>query len=150
MSHVSYLISQIWPILFPMDILKNHRHFWNDERKQSIFWGVLLLAAAIIIQIFAGHYSSRESIGAPAVGDIFLNNLPVLPLDFVIVIGAIIFWTFLLCSSSSGRTASFLGSRQLRFSSSVARSLWILRISASIPARHRRDPIISDGGFTTT
>jgi len=77
-----------------MDILKNHRHFWNDERKQSIFWGVLLLAAAIIIQIFAGHYSSRESIGAPAVGDIFLNNLPVLPLDFVIVIGEIIFWTF--------------------------------------------------------
>ena len=56
--------------------------------------GILLLCVAIIIQIFAGHYSSRESIGAPAVGDILLNHLPVLPLDFMIVIVAIIFWTF--------------------------------------------------------
>jgi hypothetical protein len=77
-----------------MDVLRNHRHFWDDEHKRSISWGILLLGLAIIIQIFAGHYSSREAVGAPAVGDLFLNNLPILPLDFVIVIGAIIFWTF--------------------------------------------------------
>ena len=77
-----------------MDVVRNHRSFWDDERKRSICLGVILLCAAIVIQIFAGHYSARESIGAPAVGDIFLNNLPVLPLDFMIVIGAIIFWTF--------------------------------------------------------
>jgi hypothetical protein len=77
-----------------MDVLKNHRHFWTDERRRSLWVGVIILCLAIVIQIFAGHYSSGQSMHAPPVGDLFLDHLPTLPLDFIIVIGALLFWTF--------------------------------------------------------
>jgi hypothetical protein len=77
-----------------MDIFRNHRHFWTKERKRSLATGIFILCLAVIVQVAAGHYSSRQAALAPAVGDILLDHLPVLPLDFIIVIVAIIFWIF--------------------------------------------------------
>jgi len=69
-----------------------HRGFWTRERKRSLYEGMALLAVAIIVQIFAGQYSARVSIGANSVHDILLDNLPVVNLDFIIVGGAIALW----------------------------------------------------------
>lgn len=71
--------------LFP-----EHRGFWNEERKRSLYLGLLLLALALITQVEAGHYSARRAVSASFAGDIFLDNLPVVDLDFVIVQGAIV------------------------------------------------------------
>ncbi len=71
---------------------RHERVFWTRERKRSLYEGIALLAIAIIIQIFAGQYSSRVSIGANSVHDILLDNLPVVNLDFMIVGGAIALW----------------------------------------------------------
>ncbi len=49
---------------------------------------------SLIIQISAGRYSARQSVGAGYLSDLFLNNLPVVNLGFVIVGGAIVFWIF--------------------------------------------------------
>jgi hypothetical protein len=57
-----------------------------------MYEGIALLAVAIIVQIFAGQYSARVSIGANSVNDILLDNLPVVNLDFMIVGGAIALW----------------------------------------------------------
>ncbi len=78
----------------PMDIFRAHRNFWTRERKRSLVEALIILGAAVIIQIVAGHYSSEKAINAPAVRDFFLDRLPVLHVDFVIVIGAILFWIF--------------------------------------------------------
>src|SRR5260370_24943019 len=72
------------------DFFSEHRGFWPAERKRSMYLGLLLLFLALLIQISAGHYSARRALSANFVGDIFLDNLPVLDLDFVIVQGAII------------------------------------------------------------
>jgi hypothetical protein len=69
-----------------------HRDFWTRERRRSLYEGVALLAIAIIIQVFAGQYSSRVAVGANSVHDILLDNLPVVNLDFMIVGGAIALW----------------------------------------------------------
>lgn len=55
---------------------------------------MFILCLALIIQVTAGHYSSGQAVNAPALGDFFLDHLPVVPLDFIIVIGAILFWIF--------------------------------------------------------
>jgi len=67
-------------------------HFWSRERKRSLYEGIALLAIAIIVQVFAGQYSARVSIGANSVHDILLDNLPAVNLDFMIVGGAIALW----------------------------------------------------------
>jgi len=71
---------------------RHQQEFWTRERKRSLYEGIALLAIAIIIQVFAGQYSSRVSLGANSVHDILLDNLPVINLDFMIVGGAIALW----------------------------------------------------------
>lgn len=73
-------------------ILKEHKGFWTPERKRSIYFGVLLILLSIVIQITFGHYSSSHSMNASPASDIFLDNLPVVDLGFVIVAGAIALW----------------------------------------------------------
>jgi hypothetical protein len=77
-----------------VDIFREHRGgFWTPARKRSLYLGLLLLALALVIHLSAGYYSSRRAFSAPPVGDIFLDNLPVVNLDFLIVGGDIIvFW----------------------------------------------------------
>jgi hypothetical protein len=66
-----------------------HHGFWNEHRKRSLYLGFLLLGLALVIQVSAGHYSAKRSLDSSHVGDIFLDNLPVFNLDYVIVQGAI-------------------------------------------------------------
>jgi hypothetical protein len=69
-----------------------NRSFWTREHKRSLYEGLALLVVAIIVQVFAGQYSARVSVGANSVHDILLDNLPVVNLDFMIVGGAIALW----------------------------------------------------------
>jgi PAP2 superfamily C-terminal len=73
-----------------------NRTFWTPARKRSLYEGIALLVVAIVVQVFAGQYSSRVSSGANSVHDILLDNLPVVNLDFMIVGGAIALW---ICAS---------------------------------------------------
>jgi hypothetical protein len=73
-------------------IFSGYHGFWNYERKRSLYLGVLLIILSLIIQISAGHYSSRRASSANFAGDLFLDNLPTINLDFIIMQGAILFW----------------------------------------------------------
>ena len=75
-------------------VFKEHKGFWTPARKQSLYFGILLLILSIIIQIVLGRFSSRVAVNAPAVRDIFLDNLPLVNLSPVIVGGAIVLWVF--------------------------------------------------------
>ena len=80
------------------DIFREHRGgFWTPERKHSLYLGLLLICLALIIQISAGHYSSRQALGSGYESDLFLDNLPVVNFGFLIVGGAILFWIFSCC-----------------------------------------------------
>lgn len=73
-------------------LFREHTDFWTPARKRSLYMGLLLVVLALIIQISAGHYSSRLAATAGHESDLFLNNLPVVNLGFIIVGGAILFW----------------------------------------------------------
>lgn len=75
-------------------VFKEHKGFWTPTRKRSMWLGVLLLTLAVILQIILGRFSSRVAVAAPGVRDIFLDHLPLINLDSVIVGGAIILWGF--------------------------------------------------------
>jgi len=75
-------------------IFKEHEGFWTPARKRSMYAGVLLLIVSVIIQIVLGRFSSRVSFDAASVRDIFLDNLPLVNLDYIIVGGAIILWVY--------------------------------------------------------
>ncbi len=75
----------------------HHRGFWTPEHRRSLYEGIALLVVAIVIQIFAGHFSSRASLNAHWVHDILLDNLPVVNLAFMIVGGAIALWVLASC-----------------------------------------------------
>ncbi len=59
-----------------------------------MYAGILLLILSIITQIVLGRFSSRVAVDAPSVRDIFLDNLPLVNMGFVIVGGAIVLWVF--------------------------------------------------------
>src|SRR5258708_34127258 len=75
-----------------MNLFAEHHHFWNEQRKKSLYLGILIILLSLVIQIGAGRYSSRVASSASYAGDLFLDNLPVVNLDFIIVAGALIFW----------------------------------------------------------
>jgi hypothetical protein len=71
---------------------RTHKDFWTPARKRSMWFGVFLLALAIAVQIVLGHYASYKAANGQSVSDLFLDNLPVVNLDFIIVSGVILFW----------------------------------------------------------
>lgn len=73
-------------------LFAEHRGFWNQQRKRSLYLGILLIILSLAIQISAGRYSSRSAASADFADDLFLDNLPEVNMDFVIVQGALIFW----------------------------------------------------------
>lgn len=77
-------------------IFKEHHNFWTSERCHSLYLGILLLALAFVVQISAGNYSARSAARAPFVGDLFLDNLPVVNFGRAIIEGMIFFWAFIL------------------------------------------------------
>ena len=75
------------------DIFKAHRNgFWTVGRRRSLYVGFLLIGLSLVIQIAAGHYSSVQSTFAAPQSDLFLDNIPIVPLGFLIVGMAILFW----------------------------------------------------------
>ena len=84
-----------------ISFLLEHKGFWGPARKRSLYLGIILLILAIVIQITLGHYSERHAVGAPYASDLFLDNLPVIDLDFMIVGGALGLWVivwWILCT----------------------------------------------------
>jgi hypothetical protein len=75
-------------------LFDGHKGFWNPARKRSLYQGILLLVLSIVIQITLGRYSSAQANTAGPASDIFLDNLPVVNLGFIIVGGAIALWVF--------------------------------------------------------
>jgi hypothetical protein len=71
---------------------RGQKAFWTAARRRSMGEGIIFLAMATVAQILLGHYSSRVAAGAGYAHDIFLDNLPVWNLDFLIVSGAILLW----------------------------------------------------------
>lgn len=72
-------------------VLSRHRSFWTQEHRRSLYVGLLLLSLAIVVQVGAGRYSARSATNF--VGDIFLDNLPLVNVDIIVVQGAFIFLT---------------------------------------------------------
>ncbi|SRR6266481_115198 len=77
-----------------MKLFAEHHGFWTERNKKSLYLGLALVLLSLFIQIRAGHYSAHTAASAHFVGDIFLDNLPVVDLDFMIVTAALALWIF--------------------------------------------------------
>ncbi|MCR4328871.1 MAG: hypothetical protein NUV53_05205 [Patescibacteria group bacterium] len=69
-----------------------HRSFWHQDRRRSLYLGLFLLAVSLMLHVQSGHYSARSAALSNSVGDIFLDNIPPLDIDFLVVQGALLFW----------------------------------------------------------
>lgn len=77
-------------------ILSFHRDFWTKDRRRSFYLGIFLLCISLILHIQAGHYSARSAELSNSVGDVILDNIPPLDIDFLIVQGALFFWIIVI------------------------------------------------------
>jgi len=66
--------------------------FWTAARKRSMYMGIMLIVLALAVQLTLGPFSARHAVSAIGVHDVFLDNLPAVNLDFVIVLWAIATW----------------------------------------------------------
>jgi hypothetical protein len=73
-------------------MFREHKDFWGPERLRSFYLGLLFLILALLIQAGAGRYSSRSALNANFAGDLILDNLPTVDLEFLIIQGALILW----------------------------------------------------------
>lgn len=71
------------------NIYLRHKNFWSTNNLQLLLSSFLLFLLAISIQHFAYKYVDNRVDGTH-VGDLLLDNLPVINLDFFIVQGALI------------------------------------------------------------
>lgn len=72
----------------------HYQKFFVKERVQSLFVGIIFFIISLIIQSFANSYVSALK-GVP-VNDVFLDNLPTVDLDFIIIQGALIMTILLI------------------------------------------------------
>jgi len=75
-------------------IIAAHKTFWDSRHRSSLYVGILLLVLSFMIQVKAGRYSDGKAALSGFTGDMFLDNLPVLNIDFIVVQGAMLFWLF--------------------------------------------------------
>lgn len=68
------------------NLFREHRRFWSERNKQSLYFGIFLLAISLIINFTAGRYSAKSATNF--VGDVFLDNLPTINFNYIIVEGA--------------------------------------------------------------
>ena len=78
-----------------MNFFRAHHGFWTARNRRSLYLGILLLILSLLIQIRAEHYTDRRATNF--VGDLFLDNLPVVNLDWIIIEGAILVWIATCC-----------------------------------------------------
>ncbi|MBI2888717.1 MAG: hypothetical protein HYY10_02215 [Candidatus Liptonbacteria bacterium] len=72
--------------------LSHHRDFWNSDRRRSLYVGLFLLGVSLLLHVQAGRYSAKSAALSNFVGDLFLDNIPPLDIDFLVVQGALLFW----------------------------------------------------------
>ncbi len=77
-------------------ILAEHKDFWNSQHRSSLYLGIFLLILSFMVQVSAGRYSDKKAAFSGFTGDILLDNLPVLNIDFIIIQGAMLFWGFVM------------------------------------------------------
>src|SRR5262245_58269784 len=70
-------------------IYSRHRDFWSGNNVWLLSTGVFIFVISLLVQNIADHYVDYYVDSTP-VGDILLNNLPIINLDFFIVQGALI------------------------------------------------------------
>ncbi len=75
---------------------EHNPQFWTPARRRSLYLSFVLIVLAIVVQVAAGRYSAAQARLAPPESDLFLNNLPIVDLGFLLVGGAILFWIFSL------------------------------------------------------
>lgn len=77
----------------------HHKHFWSKKSVWLLSSGIIFFTSALIVQHFAYGYIDHRVVGTP-VGDLLLDNLPALDVDFFIIQGALILslviWILLL------------------------------------------------------
>jgi len=74
------------------NIIVTYRNFFTKERRRSLHVAFFILMLSLIFQYYAGVYSTH--VATQYVGDLLLDNLPIINLNFVIVEGAL--WTILI------------------------------------------------------
>lgn len=74
---------------FLYKVYLRHKEFWTKKNLTAFFGGTLLFLLALIIQHFAYNYIDN-GINGVHVGDLLLDNLPSVNLDFFIVQGALL------------------------------------------------------------
>ncbi len=60
-----------------------HKNFWTKPRLWALSWGVIFLAATLIIQQLANNYVS--AINGPVVSDLIVNHLPIWDISRIFV-----------------------------------------------------------------
>lgn len=73
-------------------VIAAHRNFWTSENRISLYLGILLLVASLLIQINANQYATVKATNY--VGDAILDRIPTIDLDFIIVHGSMLAWLF--------------------------------------------------------
>lgn len=74
------------------NIVSAHKSFFTKERRHSLYVAFLILGLSLIFQYYAGAYSNH--VATQYVGDLLLDHLPVVNLNFIIVEGAL--WAIFL------------------------------------------------------
>lgn len=73
-------------------IQSEYRSFFTKERRRSLYVAFFILALSLVFQFYAGSYSNH--VATRYIGDLLLDHLPILNLNFIIVEGAL--WVIFL------------------------------------------------------
>ena len=74
------------------DLRGAYRSIFTKERRRALYVALFILSLSLIFQYYAGVYSNH--VATQYVGDLLLDNLPVVNLNFIIVEGAL--WAIFL------------------------------------------------------
>ena len=72
-------------------LIATYRNFFTREHRRSLYVAFILLGLSLVFQYYAGVYSAHSA--SQYVGDLLLDNLPIVNLNFIIVEGAL--WAML-------------------------------------------------------
>ncbi|MEK7212451.1 MAG: phosphatase PAP2-related protein [Patescibacteria group bacterium] len=73
-------------------LINGHRGFWTKENILSLVIGLAFLLASLIFQFSAAQRSNRIAASSNFVSDFFLDRLPLVNVDFIVLQGALILW----------------------------------------------------------
>jgi len=73
-------------------LIARYKRVFIKKRRRSLYVAFLIMGLSLIFQYYAGAYS--EHVATQYVGDLLLDNLPVVNLNFIIVEGAL--WAILI------------------------------------------------------